>query len=141
MGSGSGGAYSYGGSQPYAPCYHVTSEMKQYDINNGTFHDGKYDKNPTARRLVDTINGNYIVDKSYNGDNFTYVIDMDGNIIFGKRNGNGPKPAQATPHPTLIGGKNPEVQMAGILKIRNGKIFSQNLSFSPKIARSMSDSE
>ena len=27
-----------------------------------------------------------------------------------------------TPHPTLIGGKDPQVQMAGILDVRNGKI-------------------
>ena len=124
MGSGSSSSYSGGGSQPYAPSYHVTPEMKQYDINNGTYHDGKYDKNPTARKLVDAINGDYIVNKNFNGDSFTYVIDMNGDIIFGKRNGYGPKPARATPHPTLIGGKNPEVQMAGILKIYKGKILS-----------------
>ena len=59
MGSGSSSSYSGGGSQPYAPSYHVTPEMKQYDINNGTYHDGKYDKNPTARKLVDAINGDY----------------------------------------------------------------------------------
>lgn len=54
-----------------------------------------------------------------------YVIDMDGNIIIGKRNGNGKhEGALPTPHPTLIGGKDPQVQMAGMLDIRGGKIYS-----------------
>lgn len=124
MGSGSNNLYSSNsGSQPYAYSYHVVDDMKQYDIDNGTYK-GKYKKNPTAMKLTDAINGNYIVNKSFNGDAFTYVVDLDDNIIFGKRNGNGPKPAEGTPHPTLIGGKDPVVKMAGILKIRNGKIYS-----------------
>ena len=35
-----------------------------------------------------------------------YVITTSGDIIVGRRNGNG-KDGLATPHPTLIGGKNP----------------------------------
>ena len=50
-----------------------------------------------------------------------YVIDLKGNVIVGKRNGNGRFGLQ-TPHPTLIGGLNPKVKMAGILHIENGKI-------------------
>ena len=52
-----------------------------------------------------------------------YVIDLDGNIIIGKRNGNG-RYGLPTPHPTLIGGRDPQVKMAGIVDIRGGKIFS-----------------
>lgn len=125
MGSGRSGLYSgtNGGSQPYAASYCVETKMHQYDINNGTYHDGHYDVNPTSVRLTDKIRGNYIGDKNTNFK-MPYVIDMNDNIIIGKRNGNGrDKNSLPTPHPTLIGGKNPQVQMAGILEIRGGKIY------------------
>ena len=54
-----------------------------------------------------------------NGD-YMYVIDMDGNIIIGNRAG------QRMPHPTLVGGTNPQVQAAGMVNIRGGKIYSMN---------------
>ena len=123
MGSGAGGSYGGGsGSQPYAPSYHVEKSMHEQDIKNGTYHDGHYDKNPTAQNINDMINGNYIGDKRTNID-MPYVIDLDGNIILGRRNGNG-KGGAPTPHPTLIGGADPQVQMAGILHIQGGKIAS-----------------
>ena len=123
MGSGAGGSYDGGsGSQPYAPSYHVEKSMHEQDIKNGTYHDGHYDKNPTAQNINDMINGNYIGNKHTNID-MPYVIDLDGNIILGKRNGNG-KDGAPTPHPTLIGGKDPQVQMAGIVHIQGGKIAS-----------------
>lgn len=124
MGSGSG-TYTgtSGSSQPFASTYHVEKNMLQYDIDNGTYHNGIYNINPTAKPLTSMINGNYVGSKSMNEDNLPYVIDKQGNIIVGKRNGNG-RNGSPTPHPTLIGGKDPEVQMAGILKIRGGKIYS-----------------
>ena len=123
MGSGAGGSYGGGsGSQPYAPSYHVEKSMHEQDIKNGTYHDGHYDKNPTAQNINDMINGNYIGDKRTNID-MPYVIDLDGNIILGRRNGNG-KGGAPTPHPTLIGGADPQVQMAGIVHIQGGKIAS-----------------
>jgi len=123
MGSGAGGSYgSGGGSQPYAPSYHVEKHMHEMDVKNGTYHDGHYDKNPTAQNINDMINGNYVGSKNTNID-MPYVIDMDGNIILGRRNGNG-KDGAPTPHPTLIGGKDPQVQMAGIVHIHGGKIAS-----------------
>ncbi len=70
------------------------------------------------------INGNYIGDKHTNIE-MPYVIDLDGNIILGRRNGNG-KDGASTPHPILIGGKDPQVQMAGIVYISGGKIASYN---------------
>lgn len=125
MGSGAGSSYSgtSGGSQPFAPFYEVEPKMHQMDVDNGTYHDGHYDVNPTAQKITDMINGNYIGNKNFNSDHLPYVIDMDGNIIIGKRNGNG-RDGVPTPHPTLIGGKNPRVQMAGIVVIRGGKIIS-----------------
>ncbi|MBE6811071.1 MAG: hypothetical protein E7521_08475 [Ruminococcaceae bacterium] len=125
MGSGSSGPYGGGstGSQPYAPSYHVESSMKKHDIESGVYK-GKYIKNPTAQKLTDMINGNYIGNKTTNESGLPYVIDMDGNIIVGKRSGNGRGPgALPTPHPTLIGGSDPQVQMAGLLKIGGGKIL------------------
>lgn len=41
--------------------------------------------------------------------------------IIGRRNGSN---KFQTPHPSLIGGKNPIVRMAGMVDIRNGKIHS-----------------
>lgn len=51
---------------------------------------------------------------------YMYVVDMDGNIIIGTRGG------QRMPHPTLVGGSNPQVRAAGIVEIRGGKIHSIN---------------
>jgi len=120
MGSGAYG--NYGKSQPYAPSYHVVQSMLELDIENGIIRNGKYIKNPTAQNINDMINGNYLGNKSTNID-MPYVIDLDGNIILGRRNGNG-KDGKPTPHPTLIGGKDPQVQMAGIIHIHGGKISS-----------------
>lgn len=49
-----------------------------------------------------------------------FVIDLEGNIFIGNRDG------QRNPHPTLIGGKNPQVLAAGMIDIRKGKIYLVN---------------
>ncbi len=49
---------------------------------------------------------------------FMYVVDQKGNMIIGTRSG------ERMPHPTLIGGKDPQVLGAGIVEIRAGKIYS-----------------
>ena len=123
MGSGVSGNYSgtTEKSQSYAKDYGVTLEMKQFDIVRGVY-DGKYDKNPTAKNIEDVINGEYLFSKN-KSKKYIYVIDLSGNIIIGERNGNGYN-GKATPHPTLVGGENPRVQMAGILTVKNGKIDS-----------------
>ena len=66
------------------------------------------------------INGEYIGDKNFSSDSLTYVIDENDKIIVGKRNGNG-RDGIPTPHPSLIGGPDPKVKMAGILQVENGK--------------------
>lgn len=123
MGSGISGNYNgtylAEKSQPYAKSYSVTSEMLQFDINRGVYN-GTYEKNPTARKIEDVINGEFIISENRNRY-LTYVIDMDDNIIVAERNGNG-FTGKATPHPTLIGGENPKVKMAGILYLDKGKI-------------------
>ena len=129
MGAGRNGAYSgtRGGSQHYAETYHVVDEMLREDKKDPDIYDPKtgYFKNPSAISLREAIKGNSIFQK--NGkkavNKFMYVMDKDGNIIFGKRE-NPNDPAKNSPHPTLIGGKDPQVQCAGIITFYNGKIFS-----------------
>ena len=125
MGSGISGNYTgtrpTEASQPYASSYGVTPEMLQFDIDRGVYN-GSYERNPTAKNIYDAINGEYII--SARRDRYlTYVIDMDDNIIVAERNGNS-FGGKATPHPTLIGGKNPRVKFAGILHLNSGKIIS-----------------
>ena len=136
MGSGKSGLYSgtFGSSQPFSPSYSVMPDMNAADRDHGIYDDHGYEKNPTARNIEDAILGNYIGDKHTNRK-FTYVIDLGGNIIIGERNGNGPG-GDATPHPTLIGGRDPKVIVAGILDVRGGKIYSfdnQSGHFKPNI--------
>ena len=131
MGSGAGNGYSgtRGGSQPYASAYGVVPQLLNKDkVDKDIFDKEKsgYFKNPTAVNLNDTITGNNVKfeDSNANGD-FTYVMDEAGKIIFGKRcNPNDGR--KRSPHPTLLGGKNPKVQCAGMINFRNGKIYSVN---------------
>lgn len=141
MGSGSSSSYSgtIGGSQPYAESYHVVPEALGKDKKDPDIYDKKkgYFKNPTATDLETAIHGDRIMfnsNKVAHGS-MTYVPDQNGHIIFGKRL-NPNKEGKHAPHPTLIGGKHPKVQCAGILTIHNGKICAidnQNGHFKPNI--------
>ena len=128
MGSGSRGPYgsSGSGSQPYAPTYHVVDEMMDRDKSDSEIYNPStgYPKNPTARNIADSIVHEHIEigSKTPNGP-VTYVMDENGNIIIGKRN-NPINPAKRSPHPMLIGGKDPQVQCAGMITFHKGKIFS-----------------
>lgn len=128
--SGGGGQYSssplHGNSQHYQDSYSVYSKMMKKDIKHGVYDSsrGGYQKNPTAQNLESMVKGNYINSKTFNKQ-VPYVITTDGKVIIGDRNGNGRTPSKTpTPHPTLIGGFDPKVKMAGILDIRGGKIYS-----------------
>ena len=101
--------------------YSVDSTMFPDDEAAGVLRNGEYVKNPTAHNINDYISegSNYLGSKNMNGQ-YMYVVDMDGNIIIGTRGG------QRMPHPTLVGGGNPQVQAAGIVEIRGGKIYSIN---------------
>ena len=128
MGSGSNGLYTGtgGGSRPYAEHYGVYSKMlsidkKDPDIYNATTG---YFKNPTAVNLSASIRGNRFVFEGHRAEgHMTYVMDLDGNIIFGKRSNPNDNRKRA-PHPTLIGGKDPRVQCAGMIVFNKGKILS-----------------
>ncbi len=128
---GSGGSSGYGnggkgGSQPYAPTYHVTGDMLSKDKSDSDIYSPTkgYFKNPTATNLESAIDGNRIVFEGRSASNeLTYVMNQNGDIIFGKRcNPNDAR--KRSPHPTLIGGKDPQVQCAGIIKFHKGRILS-----------------
>jgi len=128
MGSGLSGSYvgTGGGSQSFAFSYSVVPSMKVKDMADPDIYDPKkgYFKNPTATKLEDAIDGDsiYLQGKKAHGK-MTYVMDEDGNIIFGKRkNPNNSK--SRSPHPTLLGGKNPKVKCAGMITFNKGKIVS-----------------
>lgn len=130
MGSGSGGPYSgtNGGSQPYAATYHVVDKELAHDKKDPDIYDPQkgYFKNPTSINIEKSVKDNsiYIAGNKANGT-MTYVLDKNGDIIVGKRfnpNDN----SKRSPHPTLIGGKDPEVQCAGMITFKSGKIFNYN---------------
>lgn len=128
MGSGSSSIYAGtgGGSQPYAEQYSVYGKMLAIDKKDPDIYDSStgYFKNPTAVNLEDSVDGNRFVFEGHRAEgHMTYVMDADGNIIFGKRS-NPNDGRKRAPHPTLIGGKDPQVQCAGIIVFKKGRILS-----------------
>jgi RHS repeat-associated protein len=99
----------------------VDPDMMPGDIEAGVLRDGSYIANPNRVALSDLTvtpggklkNGNQLMNGKY-----MYVVDNNGNMMFGTRAG------RAMPHPTLVGGRDPTVQSAGIIDIRGGKIHS-----------------
>lgn len=140
MGSSYSGSYNgtNGSSQPFAESYEVCKPMYKKDITDPDIYNPNtgYYKNPTAMKIEDAISADKIKigDKVPNGP-ITYVMDTNGNIIIGKRS-NPNNPNARSPHPMLIGGKHPEVQCAGMITFKNGKIVSvdnQSGHFKPHI--------
>ena len=116
----------HGHSQPYQEHYSVYSKMMKKDIKNGVYtpSSGGYSKNPTAKRLDSIYDGKQIIGAK-GQMTIPYVITSEGNVIIGRRNGFGRGPGtKPTPHPTLVGGQDPKVKMAGMLTIKDGKILS-----------------
>lgn len=105
--------------------YHVVGTMRDIDKQNPDIYGSNgYFHNPTATTIEDAVNRNkVVVDGKVPDGPLTYVIDTNGSIIIGKRvdPNDGRKGA---PHPTLTGGKDPQVQCAGIIIFRKGKILS-----------------
>ena len=128
MGSGRSKLYSgtAGGSQSYASLYGVVKEMHEWDkeFDSIWLESSGYLKNPSAIRIQDAVVGPSIVHAGHKANGkMPYVIDTKGDLIFGRRQN--PEEALArTPHPMLIGGKNPRVKMAGMIEFRNGKIYA-----------------
>lgn len=98
--------------------FRVDSSMFAADEAAGVLRNGSYIKNPAAQRLSDLVtDSGRIGSKNMNGQ-YMYVVDQEGSIIIGTRSG------QRMPHPTLVGGENPQVLGAGIVDIRGGKVYS-----------------
>ncbi len=128
MGSGISGSYSgtIQGSQPYASTYHVTNDLLERDKQDSDIYNpiGGYFKNPTATDLKESIVGNCIcIDGKHAHGIMTYVMDENGNIIFGTRK-NPNNANKRAPHPTLIGGRDPKVKCAGMITFSKGKVVS-----------------
>ena len=125
MGSGVSGLYSgtHGSSQNYASKYSVVPSMKKRDEKQGIYSDEMgYKKNPTAINIQDAIvNKSVHIDGKRMDGKITYVIDKQGNMIIGLRDKSS---IQRSPHPRLIGGRNPEVKCAGMITFRKGRIVS-----------------
>ncbi len=128
MGSGSSGSYygTKGGSQAYAERYHVYPSALKSDKKDPDIYDPKtgYFLNPTAVSLEDAIKDNRVfVGGKKQGGRLTYVMNNKGEIIIGKRQ-NPNDPSKRCPHPTLVGGKDPTVQCAGMIEFEKGRIKS-----------------
>ena len=74
------------------------------------------DINAQSGKIRDA-NGNIMVTDNVNGEGLMYVIDDADNIFIGGRNN------ANLPHPTLIGGKNPNVKCAGMIRFKDGRIL------------------
>ena len=131
MGSGSNGPYgssSGGGSQPFAPTYHVVGEMMDRDKQDHNIYDPKsgYYTNPYAVSIQNAIrNGRIQMDNHCAHGTYAYVVNENGDVVFGKRFNPNSSHSRA-PHPMLIGGKDPQVQCAGMIRIEKGRIVWYN---------------
>ena len=96
----------------------------KYDKDRGAYSEETgYTRNPTTVNARENVREGVIVDhegKPMNGS-YTYAVKENGELVIGKRNGNG-KDGKTTPHPTLLGDKEPRVKVAGMVTMSNGKI-------------------
>lgn len=128
-GSGKAGAFSSsnsGSPQEYSAQYSVVKQMYESDMRDSAIwsDNSGYYKNPSAANIKDCVSGRSIVYKGHKANGtMTYVVDAKGNFIFGKRD-NPINPKTRSPHPMLIGGKDPQVRIAGVIEFRGGKIFA-----------------
>ncbi|MBQ7217464.1 MAG: hypothetical protein IJS39_15935 [Synergistaceae bacterium] len=116
------------GSQPYKNLYNVVPDMLELDKKHEDIYNPEtgYFTNPSARILQEEISrGTLLKNETKAEISLIYVVDKEDNIIFGERI-NPNNAAQRSPHPALMGGKNPEVKCAGIIKFRDKKIYSIN---------------
>ncbi|PLS29551.1 hypothetical protein [Bifidobacterium parmae] len=103
----------------------TVKSMLELDKKAGIYKPGRgYFKNPSRIDLEKAVKGDSIMFGGKNASGtFMYVLNADGRIIFGARR-NPYNSKGRSPHPTLLGGKDPIVQAAGLLTIRGGKIVS-----------------
>lgn len=104
-----------------APRWGVDSTMRAADEAAGVIVNGRYINNPTARNLAGIVTDSGKVGGKQMSGQFMYVVDDAGDIIIGTRARNIANTPM--PHPTLVGGANPQVRAAGIVDIRGGRIY------------------
>jgi hypothetical protein len=115
-------------------------ELDMYALDKARISDfvfdnyGNYKSNPTRRSFHDAhdsqkltinaesgkireANGNILTTDNVNAEGLMYVIDESNNIFIGGRAG------ANMPHPTLIGGTNPNVKSAGMIRFEDGRIL------------------
>jgi len=90
-----------------------TTKVKYDDIHTNV--------NPQSGKIKDN-DGIVIHTDNVNGDGLMYAVDEAGNVHIGTRGGT----ANSFPHPTLIGGINPNVKSAGMIKFKEGRILEIN---------------
>ena len=132
MGSGISGNYIGTNptetSQTFADSYQVTTEMLEKDKQDPDIYNPNtgYFINPTMTILEKSIKDSCVcIEGKHAHGIMTYVMDNDGNFIFGIRK-NPNNVNKRSPHPTLIGGKDPKVICAGMITFSKGKIVSVN---------------
>lgn len=118
-------AVNKNGSQPYAKFYNVLPKMMDIDKKDPDIYSDElgYFQNETAKNLLDVITEEDIAELQ----KLIYVLDEENNIIVGERK-NPNNDNKRSPHPALIGGKNPKVKCAGEIFFKDGKIYSINNS-------------
>jgi len=97
------------------------------DVKDGIVRNGVYPRNELTFNLKDRISSNGQVlelnsAKGVHGERM-FAIDKNGNVFIGKR---APNSETRMPHPTLIGGKDPEVLAAGMIQFSKGRIVAVN---------------
>lgn len=102
----------------------VEPDMLAKDQNDGILRRGVYPKNPLTFELRDRLRANGQIqeqdsDKGVHGRRM-FVIDTEGNVWIGKRDPNG---EIRMPHPTLVGGRPPQIIAAGMIEFSKGRIL------------------
>jgi hypothetical protein len=110
-----------GGDWPAS--FGVVDDFVDIDIARNVINDGVYVLNPSRKLITNTsinvsLSGRIRIDDTLLNGQYMYVVDLEGNLIFGTRTGT------RMPHPTLIGGRNPEVLAAGMVEFRGGRLYS-----------------
>lgn len=99
---------------PGTNSYKINSTRKSFD---NMPNSSQMDINPQSGKIRD-VNGNVMVTDNVNGEGLMYAIDESGNIWIGGRGGE-----ISYPHPTLVGGVNPNVKCAGMIKFKDGRVL------------------
>jgi hypothetical protein len=99
---------------PGTNSYKINTTRKSFDNMPSS---SQMDINVQSGKIRDA-NGTIMATDNVNGEGLMYAIDESGNIWIGGRGGE-----ISYPHPTLVGGVNPNVKCAGMIKFKDGRIL------------------